>query len=293
MTRTSHSLRLIAALLVLGATACQSDDRGSAKDPLLVEAKPVQSTSAYNLDDGGLALVTGPDQLAAPPVEPPPVPEPTPPVPAPKPEPVPEPKPEPTPEAVLASAEPAAELAPVPTAKAGTNFTVQVTTRISSRISRVGDVVTGRVESDLTDENGQVIIPAGSRVMGKISELRTPDALGRDARIEVTFSSIVVNGESHPIDAVTQNLPVEVTQSGSNGPGTAARAGRGAIIGGILGGLFGGNTRGAAIGVGAGAAVGALSKGGGGQFFEVALSSSNVACVLNSPFSIAAVNRAF
>jgi hypothetical protein len=181
----------------------------------------------------------------------------------------------------------------VPTAKAGTNFTVQVTTRISSRISRVGDLVSGRVESDLTDENGQVIIPAGSRVMGQISELRTPDAVGRGARIEVTFNSIVVNGESHPIDAVTQNLPVEVTQSGSNGPGTAARAGRGAIIGGVLGGLFGGNTRGAAIGAGAGAAVGALSKGGGEQLFEVALSSSNVACVLNSPFSIAAVNRSF
>lgn len=291
MTRISQSPRLIAALLVLGAVACQTDTRSSANDPLAVEAKPVESQPGFALDDGGLALTTGPDELLAPPVEPPPVPEPTPPVPTPAPDPKPEPKPEPAP--VLASTNPTAELAAVPTAKAGTNFTVQVTTRISSRISRVGDLVSGRVESDLTDENGQVIIPAGSRVMGQISELRTPDAVGRGARIEVTFNSIVVNGESHPIDAVTQNLPVEVTQSGSNGPGTAARAGRGAIIGGVLGGLFGGNTRGAAIGAGAGAAVGALSKGGGEQLFEVALSSSNVACVLNSPFSIAAVNRSF
>ncbi len=298
MTRSSAPFRIAAALLVVAAAAaCQSGDQAVPDDSLTRDLQLVQAEPLYDLNDLAGAPPAEPSPQAAPPARPP-APKVTPP-PVPTPEPEPEPEPEPLlapvpipelPDPVLAET-PADAPAPLPTAKAGTSFNVQVATNISSRINRPGDAVTGRVASDVTDENGQVIIPAGSLILGRISDLRQPDSQGRGGRIELTFNSIVVNGESHPIDAVTQNLPVEVRDAGRTGPSTATRAGTGAVIGGILGSIFGGR-KGTIIGAGAGAAAGALSNGGE-KLFEVALASSNVACVLNGPFSQASILRSF
>ncbi len=297
MTRTSTALRLAAALLVVAAAACQTGDQTVQDDTLARDLQLVQAEPLYDLNDVAGAPAGEPSPQVAPPAKPPAPRVSPPPVPTPEPEPEPEPEPLLAPVPVpdlpnpALAEEPSDAPAPLPTAKAGTNFNVQVATNISSRINRAGDAVTGRVASDVTDENGQVIIPAGSLILGRISDLRQPDNQGRGGRIELTFNSIVVNGESHPIDAVTQNLPVEVRDAGRTGPSTASRAGTGAIVGGILGSIFGGR-KGTLIGAGAGAAAGALSSGGE-KLFEVALASSNVACVLNGPFSQASILRSF
>lgn len=211
-------------------------------------------------------------------------------------EPPPPPPPEPPPPlSEFAESSAPTEAPPPPSAPAGTAFAITVNAQVSSRTGRVGDPVSATVTNPVRDEQGRVVIPAGSVIRGTVTELSAPDRTGGGGRIRLTFTSVVVDGESYPINAVASDLPTRVTETVTkSGESTLSRAGKGAILGGILGGLLG-KGKGAVIGAGAGAVAGAASGGGGdgSRFFEIALAAgSGGSCVLGGPFSLPATLRA-
>jgi hypothetical protein len=104
--------------------------------------------------------------------------------------------------------------------------------------------------------NGRVVIPAGSQVTFTIVQIAPAEnKAAKDGTLKLEATSVVINGESRPLDAdVTY---IEHTLKGRGvGTSEAAKVGVGAAAGAIIGKVVGGGT-GAAAGAVVGAAGGA------------------------------------
>ena len=188
------------------------------------------------------------EQVAEPrpvPVEPEPAPE------AEETEPAREPEPEPEPEVSTVSVS-------VP---AGTTFAAELQDTLSSATSRVGDTFRARIAGDVVD-NGEVVIPAGSEVVGEVTEVVALRKVGGKARLAVRFTDLVLpSGSTVPIRAT-------LTQEGRSETGRdAATIGGGAAGGAVLGRVLSKKDRskgaliGAIIGAAAGAVIAARTPG--------------------------------
>jgi hypothetical protein len=102
-------------------------------------------------------------------------------------------------------------------------------------------------------QDGTVLIPAGSRVRGVVTDVKRPGRVDRVGSLTLSFDQMVVRGRTYPIRA----MATQVFESGGirDEAGTAGvGAGAGAVLGGLLGGL-----KGAVLGavIGAGGAIAA------------------------------------
>lgn len=102
-------------------------------------------------------------------------------------------------------------------------------------------------------QDGQVLVPAGSRVRGVVTDVKRPGRIDRVGSLALSFDQIEVRGRTFPIRA----MATQVFESGGirEEAGTAGvGAGAGAVLGGLLGGL-----KGAVLGavIGAGGAIAA------------------------------------
>jgi hypothetical protein len=169
---------------------------------------------------------------------------------APKPKPKPRPRPQPAPE-------PAPEPAPAPLALAsGTIISTAVDQEINSRVNKKGEVVTTTVSSDVTDSQGRVIIPAGSKVTMTITEIRESENKGdKTGKLTLTPTEVAIGGRSYPLVASAEALDRHLKDRKTNA-GDVAKVGAGAAIGALAGRIIGGNTKGAVIGGVIGGAVG-------------------------------------
>ena len=153
------------------------------------------------------------------------------------------------PEAAPAAA-PAAEAPPPPpiVIPAGTNVVFRVGSTLSSKTSQDGQVFTGTLANGIAS-HGKVVIPAGSGVIGTVSEAKSAGKFKGEAILAIRLTSVNVRGVPHNI---TTDEYV-VTQKGK-GKRSAVIIGGGAGAGALIGGLAGGG-KGALIGglVGAGA----------------------------------------
>lgn len=138
----------------------------------------------------------------------------------------------------------------------GTILNVRFTDTVSSNGSQVGDTFRARVASDIL-EGGQVVIPAGSEVLGEVSEAVPLDRrIGGQARLTLRFTDLVLpSGTTMPIRA-------SFLRQGRNETGRdAAVIGGGAAGGAVLGRILGGSkdrSRGTLVGAILGAAAGAV-----------------------------------
>jgi type IV secretory pathway VirB10-like protein len=166
--------------------------------------------------------------------------------PSPAPEPEPEraePAPEPQPE------EPRPEPATVET---GTVFGVEFLETLSSATSRPGEIFRARVTSDLR-QDGRVVIPAGSEVVGEVTEAVPLRKVGGRAKLAVRFTDLVLPaGNSVPIEAsfVGQGK----SETGRDAATIGGAAAGGAILGRVLN--KGDRSKGAVIGAILGAVIG-------------------------------------
>ena len=102
-------------------------------------------------------------------------------------------------------------------------------------------------------QDGSVLIPAGSRVRGVVTDVKRPGRIDRVGSLTLSFDQLEVRGRSYPV----RGMATQVFESGGirDEAGTAGvGAGAGVIVGGLLGGL-----KGAVLGavIGAGGAVAA------------------------------------
>jgi len=144
------------------------------------------------------------------------------------------------------------------TAAAGTFVDVAINDTISTRNTRAGALFTGSIVSDVKNAQGQVVIPAGSTVNGKVLASNPAPNPRTPGSLVVTFTSVTIGGTDYPIDARIDSL--ETVKKGRGVTGAdAAKVGVGAAAGAILGRVLGKSGTGAVIGgvvgAGAGAAV--------------------------------------
>jgi type IV secretory pathway VirB10-like protein len=165
--------------------------------------------------------------------------------PAPAPE---EPAREPEPER-----EPVRPATTVATVPSGTVMRVEFLESLSSQTSEPGDIFRARVSSDVTADGGQVVIPAGSEVVGVVGEAVPLRKVGGQAKLTLKFTDLVLpSGSTVPIHASFVGEGRSETRKDAATIGGAAAGG--AILGRVL--SKGNRSRGAVIGAIIGAAAG-------------------------------------
>src|SRR3989442_11772621 len=82
---------------------------------------------------------------------------------------------------------------------AGTIIPVSLTNRITTKHAKDGDGVYGRTVFPITIDN-KIVIPEGSHVRGKITEIRKPGRVKGKGELTITFQTLVLpNGTTLPI----------------------------------------------------------------------------------------------
>ncbi|MGQ9896010.1 MAG: peptidoglycan-binding protein [Acidobacteriota bacterium] len=148
----------------------------------------------------------------------------------------------------------------------GTIIRVQMDRTISSRTARVGDTFTATVFEPVIF-GGQLAIPQGTQVQGRVINVQPAKQRGRSGTIAVEFDRIIfANGISRDMRASLTSLDAaereQIDSEGRvRGGGSTKRnvifIGGGAGVGATIGAIAGGG-KGAAVGAGVGAAAGIL-----------------------------------
>jgi hypothetical protein len=185
------------------------------------------------------------------------------------------PEPEPAPTETAAEPEPeappamAVEPPPIPepppvavTVPAGTGFDVEFTKPLASNASSVGQTFRARVVADVT-LSGNVVIPAGSEVLGEITAAQGAQGIGAKAKLGLKFTDLVLpSGSTVPIQA-------SIVQEGQSKAGKDAAVIGGSTAGGAILGRILSSARnsgrssiiGALIGAAAGTAIASRTAG--------------------------------
>jgi len=216
------------ALTLLAACAGESPDRMAA-DSLSRDLQRAPVDSSAVLSDSAPAAPEAPKPVAT----------------KPKPKPAPKPAAAPKP-------------APAPLALAsGTVIVTAVDQEIHSRVNKAGETITTTVSSDVTDSQGRVVIPVGSRVTMTISEIHESENKGdKTGKLTLTPTEVAIAGRTYPIVASAEALDRQLQDRKTNA-GDVAKVGAGTAAGALVGRVIGGNTKGAVIGGIIGGAVGA------------------------------------
>ena len=137
---------------------------------------------------------------------------------------------------------------------AGTNFSVRTNEEIKTR--QAGSTFDAQVAQEIQDQNGNVLVPMGSRAELVVVETSSGGAVGTPT-VELAIRSITVNGRKQAVQTANQE------EKGAAGIGanrrTAEMVGGGAALGTLIGAVAGGG-KGAAIGAAVGAAGGAATQ---------------------------------
>lgn len=153
--------------------------------------------------------------------------------------------------------QPAPAPAPPPTVEvaAGTPLSIRINERLSARGSHAGEQFTGEVVEPVQDSAGNVVIPKGAPVTGKVVLAKAGGHFKGAADLELRLTSLTLNGKNYPLDT----KDVLRTKKGK-GKRTGAFVGGGTGLGLLLGGIAGGG-KGALIGGLAGAGAGTAGAG--------------------------------
>jgi hypothetical protein len=104
-----------------------------------------------------------------------------------------------------------AKILPPVVVPAGTIIPVTLTSTVSTKTSRDGDGVYGRTSFPVTINN-KIVIPEGSYVRGKVTEIRRPGKVKGKGELTLNFQTLVLpNGVT---------LPIYTSLGGSGGGGT-------------------------------------------------------------------------
>ena len=139
---------------------------------------------------------------------------------------------------------------------AGTSLTAATTAEIRSNKNKVGDTVMAKIATDVKDNSGHVVIPAGSEVALKVTAIKeSENKSDTTGTLTLQPTSVTINGQSYPIAARIDHVGSKL-EGRKTGAGDIAKVGGGAAAGAILGRVIGGSAKGAIIGGVIGGAVG-------------------------------------
>jgi BON domain len=145
---------------------------------------------------------------------------------------------------------PPAAAAPAPiVVPAGTDITVTVDQKLSSKTSQTGQAFMASVAQPVTVD-GRTAIPKGSSVSGKVLRAKEKGKIKGEGELAITLTSVTIRGKNYALATGTLDSTVK-----GKGKRTAVTTGGGAAGGALIGGLAGG---------GKGAGIGALVGAAGG-----------------------------
>jgi hypothetical protein len=154
------------------------------------------------------------------------------------------------------------------TVSTGTVFRVRMNNSISSKTARVGDTFTTTVTEPVYSNTGQVVIPTGSTVTGRVDSVIPAKKGGDPGQIGVRFTSVrLPTGTSRSINGSLTDLDSKSAKSDSESVASGDKMKNRKIIF-IGGGGAGGAILGAAIGGGKGALIGGILGAAGGLLGE-------------------------
>jgi hypothetical protein len=157
---------------------------------------------------------------------------------------------------------------------------LQLEGNVSSETAKVEDRVDARVTRDVRVD-GQVAIPAGSKVQGSVTTVDRGGKVRERARLGVRFHTLVLADGTH-VPLQTEAL----FREGESPTGeSTAKIGGAAVGGAIIGAILGG-AKGAAIGGAAGAGGGTAAVMAGGRNPAELKAGQNVTVRLRAPVSV-------
>ena len=140
---------------------------------------------------------------------------------------------------------------------AGSEISIRMNESIDSATAAEGQRFDAQVTRDAKDDNGDIVIPRGSRANVVILSASKGGRFRGASDLILDLQSVIIDGKQYSIDSA------EISKKGKSGVGankrTATYTGGGAAVGAIIGAITGGR-KGAAIGAGAGAGAGVLTQ---------------------------------
>jgi hypothetical protein len=165
-------------------------------------------------------------------------------------------------------ARPAAPRIAYYTVPANERIRVRLEQDLSSKTARVGDTFETRTVDPVYSTNGVVVIPEGSRIIGRVDSVTAARKGGKPGSIDVSFTSVrLPNGQSRSLNGSLTDLNADDARSNNEGTATGDKMKNRKIIF-YGGGAGGGAILGAAVGGGKGALIGAIIGGIGGAIAE-------------------------
>jgi hypothetical protein len=171
------------------------------------------------------------------------------------------------------------------TAPVGANVAVTLNETLSTRTNGPGDGFTATLQEAVLSGDGQVVIPAGATVRGRITQVQKSGRVGETAIMNLAFESVSFDGDTYPLQAsvVRANPERESRESTGEQVGkVAAGAAAGAILGRVLGKNTSSTVKGAVIGAAAGTAIAM----GTADVDAVLRSGSTMTIRLDAPVSV-------
>ena len=165
------------------------------------------------------------------------------------------------------------------TIPSGKVLTVQLADEVGSKVSQPGQSFGGSLAKAI-EVNGQMVIPAGAKVEGTVTDAKAMGHFAGGALLQLKLNSITVSGEQLPVQTATFTQTIK-----GKGKRTGVMAGGGAGLGALIGGLAGGG-KGAAIGAVAGAGAGTAGAAYTGNKEIVLPAETAVSFTLSAPLKI-------
>jgi hypothetical protein len=176
------------------------------------------------------------------------------------------------------------------TVGAGTMIQLAASDTITSRHNKKGETVVATTTEDIRDPQGGVVIPAGSRFTGTISDIAPAASSTSQGRLVLSFHQVEIGGTVYEVAARTDSLGTVMKGRGVT-TGDAAKVGVGAAAGAIAGRVIGGNKTGTIVGGVVGAAAGTAVAAATKDVDIVLPAGAPIRLVLTAPFSMTAPNR--
>ncbi len=135
---------------------------------------------------------------------------------------------------------------------------------LSSKTARVGDTFTTNVTEPVYSNNGVVVVPVGSTIVGRVGSVRQAKKGGDPGSIDVSFTEVKLpNGTRRSINGSLTGLDTKKAKSDNEGSASGDDRKNDKLIF-IGGGAAGGAVLGGAIGGGKGALIGGILGAIGG-----------------------------
>ena len=94
---------------------------------------------------------------------------------------------------------------------AGTALTASTTSEVRSNKNKVGDSVMATIATDVKDNAGHVVIPAGSEVVLTVTAIKeSENKSDKTGTLTLKPTSVTINGTSHPVVASIQHVDTKL-----------------------------------------------------------------------------------